>query len=119
MNPMDATEMEGLTDPGDLHTVIELLGNRQRVVVALMTLGRIAVGVCDLLVAAPVSVVPDAARALARSSSLVDATDIASAAVITTVLVFLRGAADLLSSRFVIRQIQSLHTDFLFRFTEG
>ncbi len=42
-----------------------------------------------------------------------------SAAVITTVLVVLRGLMDLLSARSCFRQIQNLHTAFLLRLTEG
>jgi ABC-type multidrug transport system fused ATPase/permease subunit len=120
MNPIDTTEMEGLTDPGDLRTVIVLLGNRQRLVVALMTLGRIAVGICDLLVAAAMYLLFLLLQGRSPGHPLwwTPPTSL-SAAVITTVLVFLRGATDLLSSRFVIRQIQSLHTDFLLRLTEG
>src|ERR1700739_144265 len=120
MNPIDSTEVEGSTDPGGLRTAMGLLRNRQRLMVALMTLSRIAVGVCDLLVAAAMYLLflllqgrsPEHPLWWTPQTSL-------SAAVITTVLVFLRGVTDLLSSRFVVRQVQDLHTDLLLRLTEG
>lgn len=120
MNPIDSTEVEGSTDPGGLRTAIGLLGNRQRLMVALMTLARIAVGVCDLLVAAAMYLLFLLLQGRSPGHPLwwIPHTSL-SAAVITTVLVFFRGATDLLSSRLVIRQIQDLHADFLLRLTEG
>lgn len=120
MNPIDSTEVEGSTDPGGLRTAIGLLGNRQRLMVALMTLARIAVGVCDLLVAAAMYLLFLLLQGRSPGHPLwwIPQTSL-SAAVITTVLVFFRGATDLLSSRLVIRQIQDLHADFLLRLTEG
>jgi ABC-type multidrug transport system fused ATPase/permease subunit len=120
MNPIDGPEVKGPRDLGGIGTSIGLLKKRHRLMVALMTFCRIAVGVCDLLMAAAIYLLflllqgrsPEHTLWWAPHTSL-------SAAVIATVLVFLRGATDLLSSRFVIRQVQGFHTDLLLRLTEG
>ena len=120
MSSIDSAEVEDSTDRGGLRTAIGLLGNRQRLMVAIMTLGRIAVGVCDLLVAVAMYLLFLLMQGRSPEHHLWWTPKTAlSAAVITTVLVFLRGLTDLLSSRFVVRQMQALHTDFLLRLTEG
>ena len=120
MNPIDIMEVDGPKDPGGLRMAIGLLGSRQRLAVALMTLGRIAVGVCDLLVAAAMYLLfllmqgrsPGHLRWWTPKSIL-------SAAVITSVLLVLRCVMDLLSARSVFCRIQNIHTDLLLRLTEG
>jgi ABC-type multidrug transport system fused ATPase/permease subunit len=120
MNPIDNAEVERPTDSGVLRTAMGILTNRQRLMVAVMTLGRIAVGVCDLLVAAAMYLLFLLMQGRSSDHALWWTPQTAlSAAVITTALVFLRGLTDLLSTRFVVRQIQNLHTDFLLRLTEG
>ena len=121
MNPIDNTEVEGAARIGaGVRLVIRLLGNRQRLILVLLTLGRIAVGVCDLLLAAAMYLLFLMLQGRSTLHHLWwEPKTVLSAAVITTVLVVLRGLMDLLSARSAFRQVQNLHTAFLLQLTEG
>jgi ABC-type multidrug transport system fused ATPase/permease subunit len=121
MIPIDSTEVEDTARAGgSLRLALGLLGNRQRLILVLLTLGRIAVGFCDLLVAAAMYLLflLLQGRSTGHQHWWIPK-NVLSAAVITTVLVALRGLMDLLSARSTFRQIQNLHTAFLLRLTEG
>jgi ABC-type multidrug transport system fused ATPase/permease subunit len=86
----------------------------------LLTLGRIAVGFCDLLVAAAMYLL--FLMLQGRSTGHQHwwlAETVLSAAVTTVALVVLRGLMDIFSAHSAFRQIQNLHTAFLLRLTEG
>ena len=121
MSPIDSPEAERpLHTKGHVRTAMGLLGNRLRLMFVLLTLERIAVGFCDLMVAAAMYLL----FLLLQGSSTghhfwwMPRTGLL-AAVISAVLVFLRGLMDLLSSRSVFRLVHNLHTEFLLRLTEG
>ena len=99
---------------------MRLLGNRQRVALVVLTLQRIAVGLCDLAVAAAMYLLflllQD--RSPAHHLWWIPKTTL-SAAIITSILVVLRALTDLFSARSVIHQIQKLYTDLLLRLTRG
>jgi ABC-type multidrug transport system fused ATPase/permease subunit len=121
MSSIDRTDVEGTARSGStLRTAIGVLGNRQRLILALLTLGRIAVGFCDLFVAAAMYLLflILQGRAFEHPHWWTPMT-VLSAAVFTTVLVVLRGLTDVFSARTTFRQIQNLHTAFLLRLTEG
>lgn len=121
MNPIDSTNIEGTARVrGSFRTAIGLLGNRQRLMLVLLTLGRIAVGFCDLLVAAAMYLLflLLQGRSPGHQQWWIPKT-VLSAAVIMTALVVLRCLMDLFSARSAFRQIQSLHTAFLLQLTEG
>lgn len=105
---------------GKLGVAIRLLGSRQRVALVLLTLERIAVGFCDLAVAAAMYLLflllQD--RSPAHHLWWIPQATL-SAAVITSILVVFRACMDLFSARSVVRQIQKLHTDLLLRLTQG
>jgi ABC-type multidrug transport system fused ATPase/permease subunit len=86
----------------------------------LVTLGKIAVGFCDLLVAAAMYLLflLLQGRSTGHPHWWLPGT-VLSAALITTILVVLRGVMDLLSARSAFRQIQNLHKDFLLRLIDG
>jgi len=103
-----------------LGTAVGPLRNWQRLTFALLILERMAVGFCDLLVAAAMYLL----FLLLQGGStghypLWTPKTALSAAVITTVLVVLRGVMDLVSARSVFHQIQNLYTGLLLRLTEG
>ena len=105
---------------GDLRTAIGLLGSSQRVLLLLSALGRIAVGLCDLLVAATMYILFLLLQGQPTGHHLWWTPETAlSAAAIATGLVVLRSAMELSSSRFVFRQIQNLQIAFLLQLTEG
>ena len=105
---------------GDLRTAIGLLGSSQRVLLLLSALGRIAVGLCDLLVAATMYILFLLLQGQPASHHFWWTPETAfSAAVIATGLVVLRSVMELSSSRFVFRQIQNLQIAFLLQLTEG
>ena len=105
---------------GGLRTTMRLLGSRQRILLFLSALGRIAVGLCDLLVAATMYILFLLLQGQPTGHHLWWTPETAlSAATIATGLVVLRSAMELSSSRFVFRQIQALQTAFLLRLTEG
>jgi ABC-type bacteriocin/lantibiotic exporter with double-glycine peptidase domain len=121
IRPITANGAEGsFCVEGTFGVAVRLLGSRQRITFALLTLERIAVGFCDLAVAAAMYLLflllED--RSPAQHLWWIPKTTL-SAAVITSVLVVLRALMDLLSARSVIYQIQKLYTDLLLRLTQG
>ena len=105
---------------GNLGVAMRLLGNRQRIALVLITVERIAVGLCDLAVAAAMYLLflLLQGRAPAHQFWWIPKTTLSIAAV-TSILVILRAFMDLLSARSVIYQIQKLCTDLLLRLTQG
>jgi ABC-type bacteriocin/lantibiotic exporter with double-glycine peptidase domain len=105
---------------GTLGVSMRLLRNRQRITLVLVTLARIAVGFCDLAVAAAMYLLflllQD--RSPAHHLWWIPRTTL-SAAVITSILVVLRALMDLFSARSAIQEIQKLYTDLLLRLTQG
>ncbi|HEV2276619.1 MAG TPA: ABC transporter ATP-binding protein [Acidobacteriaceae bacterium] len=99
---------------------IRLLRERQRFAIAWLTAERIAVGVCDLAVAAAMYLlflllqghVP--AHRLWRIP-----TSTLSVAWLTAGLIALRAGTDVYSARSCLKQIQNLHTDLLSRLTKA
>jgi ABC-type multidrug transport system fused ATPase/permease subunit len=121
MRPTNAAGIEGAFPVGgNLAVAMRLLGNRQRVALVVLTLQRIAVGFCDLAVAAAMYLLFLLLQDRSPSHHLwwIPKTTL-SAAIITSVLVFLRALMDLFSARSVIHQIQKLYTDLLLRLTRG
>lgn len=105
---------------GKLRIAIRLLGNRQRIGFVTLTVGRIAVGCCDLLVAVAMYLLFMLLQGSPPSHALrwMPATTL-SAALLTAVLVAVRAMTDVLSARSVFRHVQNLYTDFLLRLTQG
>lgn len=121
MSRIDSMDVEGRTSiGGSFRAALGLLGNRQRLILASLTLRRIAVGICDLLVAGAMYLLflLLQGRSIGHRHWWVPES-VLSAAVITTVLVVVRSLMDILSARSAFRQIQNLHTDFLLRLTDG
>lgn len=122
MHPVNnAAEVDISSDHGgNLGVAMRLLGSRQRIALVLITVERIAVGFCDLAVAAAMYLLflLLQGRAPAHQPSWIPKTT-PSIAVITSILVILRTLMDLLSARAVIHQIQKLCTDLLLRLTQG
>lgn len=100
-------------------TAIGLLDNRQRVTLVVLALERIAVGCCDLLMAAAMYLLFMLlqGRSPTHSFSWLPKTTL-SAALLTAALVALRAMADLLSARSLFRHVQKLYTSFLLRLTQ-
>jgi ABC-type multidrug transport system fused ATPase/permease subunit len=121
VNPIDNAEVQGAVhNPTGLRPAIGLLRNRQRLVLVLLTLTRIAVGSCDLLVAAAMYWLFLVLQGHSAKHHLWwTPNTVLSAALITTGLVVLRGLTDIVSARASFRQIQNLHADFLLRLTNG
>jgi ABC-type bacteriocin/lantibiotic exporter with double-glycine peptidase domain len=122
MRPIhDGAEVE-VSSPagGNLGVAMRLLGNRQRIALVLLTLERIAVGFCDLAVAAAMYLLFLLLQGRMPTHHLwwIPKTTL-SAAVITSILVVLRALMDLVSARSVIHQIQKLYTGLLLRLTQG
>lgn len=121
MCPIDAVRVEGSSSTsGNIGVATRLLGNRQRIALVLLTLERIAVGLCDLAVAAAMYLLFLLLQGRSPAHHLwwIPKTTL-SAAAITSILVVLRALMDLLSARSVIRQIQKLYTELLLRLTRG
>lgn len=121
MSRTDSVEVEdSARSEGSIRVSIGLLGNRHRVMLLLLTAGRIAVGLCDLAVAAAMYClfVMLQGRPLGHPLWWTPKT-VLSAALTTTILVVLRGLMDIASARATFRQVQQLHTEFLLRLTEG
>jgi ABC-type multidrug transport system fused ATPase/permease subunit len=99
---------------------IGLLRNRQRVLFVFLTAARIAVGFCDLALAAAMYVLflLLQGRDPAHSSWWTPKTILA-AALLSAILVMVRASVDVFSSRSVFRHIQNLSVDFLLRLTRG
>ena len=105
---------------GTLGGVMRLLTNRQRITLVLLTLARIAVGFCDLAVAASMYLLFLLLQDRSPTHHLwwIPRTTL-SAAVITSILVVLRALMDLFSARSTIQEIQKLYTDLLLRLIQG
>jgi ABC-type multidrug transport system fused ATPase/permease subunit len=103
-----------------IRTATGLLRGRQRLILVLLTFGRTAVGLCDLLVAAAMYLLFLLLQGRSISHYLwwMPRT-VLSAAVVTMALVVLRALTDISSARSTFRQIQNLHTALLLRLTEG
>src|SRR6185312_1769058 len=101
-------------------TAIGFLDSRQRVTLVVLVLERIAVGCCDLLMAAAMYLLFMLlqGRSPAHSFSWLPKATL-SAALLTAALVALRAMADILSARSLFRHIQNLYTSFLLRLTQG
>ncbi len=105
---------------GRWQRAIRLLGIRQRVLFAFLTVARIAVGFCDLALAAAMYMLflllqghtPTHHSWWTPKSILV-------AALLTSILVVVRAAVDISSARSVYCYIQSLYVDFLLRLAQG
>jgi ABC-type multidrug transport system fused ATPase/permease subunit len=121
MNPIDGVEVEdSARSRCGIRVSIGLLGNRQRVMLLLLTAGRIAVGFCDLSVAAAMYWLFLLLQGRPPGHHLGwTPKTVLSAALVTTILVVLRGLTDIATARAAFRQIQHLHTDFLLRLTDG
>lgn len=104
----------------NLGVATRLLTNRQRIVLVLLTLERIAVGFCDLAVAAAMYLLFLLLQGRSPAHHLwwMPKTSLFVAA-ITSFLVVLRALMDLVSAHSVIHQIQKLYTDLLLRLTQG
>lgn len=103
-----------------LWRAFRLLRARQRVLFAFLTMTRIAVGVCDLALAAAMYLLFLLLQG--RSTAHYYAwmpTTILAAALLTSIIVVARAAADIVSARSAIRYIQNLAVDFTLRLTQG
>jgi ABC-type multidrug transport system fused ATPase/permease subunit len=105
---------------GKGHVAIGLLQQRRRISLVFLTLARIAVGLCDLLVAAVMYLLFLLLQGRTPSHHIVwiPATTL-SAALITAGLIVIRALLDIFSARSAIRQIQSLYIDLLLRLMQG
>jgi ABC-type multidrug transport system fused ATPase/permease subunit len=105
---------------GGLRATIGLLGGRQRLILVLLTFGKIAVGFCDLLVAATMYQLFLLLQGRSAGHQLwwTPQTSL-SAAAIASGLVVVRGIMELYSARVAFRQVQGLQTDFTLRLTAG
>ena len=121
MSAINSTKFNGTARfEGDRRPALRLLDNGQRLILVLSTLGRIAVGLCDLLVAAAMY----SLFLLLQDRGTLHhfwwtPKSVLSASLVTVVLVVLRGLMDIFSTRFTFGQIQNLHTTFLLRLTDG
>lgn len=121
MRRIESSEVDRRPPPqGCFRATIGLLGGRQRLVLVLLTLGKIAVGFCDLLVAAAMYQLFLLLQGRSAGHQLwwTPQTSL-SAAVIASFLVVLRGLMELYSARVAFRQVQDLQTDFTLRLTAG
>ncbi len=121
MSVIDSTEVEVPNSSGGrLRMAVGLLENRHRLMLLLLTLGRIAVGFCDLLVAAAMYLLflLLQGRSPGHHFWWIPKSTLA-AAVITSVLVVLRCLMDLVSARAVYDQVQNIYSSFLLRLTGG
>ncbi|MDW5265168.1 MULTISPECIES: ABC transporter ATP-binding protein [Acidobacteriaceae] len=122
MHPVNnAAKVDGSSALGrNIGVAMRLLGSRQRIELLLITLERIAVGFCDLAVAAAMYLLFLLLQGRGPTHQFwwIPKTAI-SAALITSILVILRALMDLLSARSVIHQIQKLYTDLLLRLAQG
>jgi ABC-type multidrug transport system fused ATPase/permease subunit len=99
---------------------VGLLRTRKKIQLCFLCLGRIAVGLTDLLVAAAMYLLflLLQGRAPAHTWSWLPTT-ILSVAIVTSVLVVVRAVVDIYSSRLVFDSIQGLYNEFLLRLTKG
>jgi ABC-type bacteriocin/lantibiotic exporter with double-glycine peptidase domain len=105
---------------GNLDAATKLFSSRQEIALVLVTAARIAVGFCDLAVAAAMYLLflLLQGRVPAQHFWWIPKTTL-SAAAITSILVVVRALMDIFSARSVIDQIQKLYTDLLLRLTQG
>jgi ABC-type bacteriocin/lantibiotic exporter with double-glycine peptidase domain len=105
---------------GNPGVATKLLGSRQEIALVLVTVARIAVGLCDLAVAAAMYLLflLLQGREPAQHFWWIPKTTL-SAAAITSILVVVRALMDIFSARSVIDQIQKVYTDLLLRLTQG
>lgn len=105
---------------GSLLMAMGLVERWQRLILVLLIFGRIAVGLCDLLVAGAMYLLFLLLQVgSTRQFSWWMPETAISAAAITTALVVLRGTMDIMSARCVFHQIQNLYTGFLLKLTAG
>jgi ABC-type multidrug transport system fused ATPase/permease subunit len=104
----------------DAGSAYRLLSPRQRIAFVGLTLARIVVGVCDLLLAAAMYFLFLLLQggSPAHHSRWMPHTTL-SAALITAALVVLRSLVELLSTRTLVKYIQGLYTGLLLRLTRG
>ena len=123
-SPICPVGAEGTTRPFSffkgVRSAIRLLGNRQRLSFAWLIAKRIAVGICDLLLAGAMYLLFLLLQGRSPSHHFwwIPKT-ILSAALITSGIVVFRATIDLFSTRSVVGQIQNLYRDFLLRLTHG
>ncbi len=99
---------------------IRLLSARQRLLFALLTASRIAVGACDLALAAAMYLLFLLLQGRTPAHSLWWAPRrILAAALLTGMIAVVRALVDILSARSVFRSTQNLATDFMLRLTRG
>jgi ABC-type multidrug transport system fused ATPase/permease subunit len=121
MSRLDDAEIDyPRTAAGNWRIAIQLVKNRQLIVLALLAAARTAVGFCDLSLAASMYLLflLLQGRMPALEYWWMPKT-IFAAALLTSILVIFRALVDIYSSSTVFRQIQSLHRDFLLRLTRG
>lgn len=119
-HPESSEVRPSIRNRGKFRTAIGLLDHRQRAIFAILTLERIAVGCCDLLMAAAMYLLFLLLQGRSPAHSfwwLPDTT--LSAALLTAALVALRALTDLLSARSLFRNINNLYTSLLLRLTKG
>jgi len=118
---LDGEHVEGASPAGrNFGIAMRLLGNRQRLALVLLTTARIAVGLCDLAVAAAMYFLFLLLQGRSPAHHLWwMPKSTLSAAVVTSILVALRALMELFSARSVVRQIQKLYTDLLLRLMQG
>lgn len=117
----NAVETGGALLVGENFAVaMRLLGNRHRLAIAVLTLERIAVGFCDLAVAAAMYLLFLLLQNRSPTHHFwwIPKTTLY-AAIITAILVILRALLDLFSTRSVVYRIQELYMDFVLRLTRG
>jgi ABC-type multidrug transport system fused ATPase/permease subunit len=101
-------------------SALRLLGSRQRLSLLWLTAERVAVGLCDLLLAGAMYFLFLLLQGAspANHSWWTPKTTL-SAALVAASLVMLRALMELSSTRSVIRHMQNLYTDMLLRLTHG
>lgn len=116
MSPVE----DATSQPHRWRVAAGLLSTRQRLVFGLATAARITVGLCDIAVAAATYWLFQLLqqRGAVRAHAWLPHT-VFEAALLTSILVVVRAAADIASSRAVFGWIQDLHRDLLLRLTRG
>ena len=106
---------------GRWSVALRLLSRRQVELFVWLSAGRSVVGFCDLALAVAMYVLflLVQGHTPARSFSLRVPSTILEAALLTSALVVIRAAVDIVSSRLAFGYIQSLHADFTLRLTQG
>ena len=106
---------------GKWRVALRLLSRRQAELFVWLSAARSVVGFCDLALAVAMYVLflLVQGHTPARSFFLRAPSTILEAALLTSALVAIRAAVDIVSSRLAFGYIQSLHTDFTLRLTQG